>query len=84
MPDTHRMKPGKKVRLNKITTDGKDLHADRTAAEAEFVALRDELIELQYRLYAEGIGVKLMPIVGGIDTVLRIVRILADVSHVSQ
>ena len=54
MPDTHRLKPGKKVRLDKITTEGKDLHSDRSAAEAEFVALRNELIDLQFRLYAEG------------------------------
>jgi len=54
VPDTHRLKPGERVRLNKITTDGKELHSDRAAAEAEFVALRDELVDLQFRLYAEG------------------------------
>ncbi len=75
MPDTHRLKPGKKVRLNKITTDGKDLHSDRAAAEAEFVALRNELIELQYLLYAEG-QQKLLIILqaldaGGKDSTIR-------------
>jgi len=75
VPDTHRLKPGKKVRLNKITTDGKDLHSDRAAAEAEFVALRNELIELQYLLYAEG-QQKLLIILqaldaGGKDSTIR-------------
>jgi len=67
--------PRKKVRLNKITTDGKDLHGDRSAAETEFVALRNELIELQYRLYAEG-SQKLLIILqaldaGGKDSTIR-------------
>lgn len=54
MPDTHRLKPGRKVRLEKITPDGKDLHSDRAAAEEEFVALRKELAEWQFRWFAEG------------------------------
>lgn len=54
MPDTHRLRPGKKIQLAEITTRGKTLHDDRDAAEKEFYKLRDELIELQVRLYAEG------------------------------
>ncbi len=54
MPTQHRLTPGQKVRLNRITTDGKDLYSDRSAAEAQFKALRAELIDLQFRLYAEG------------------------------
>jgi len=48
------MMPGKKVHLRNISTDEKDLHPDRQTAEAEFVSLSQELIDLQFRLYAEG------------------------------
>ena len=54
MSDTHRLTVGKPVKLAEITTRGKDLHDDRKAAEREFYKLRDELIELQVQLYAEG------------------------------
>lgn len=54
MPDTHRLKPGKAIDLGKLSTRGKDFHDDRDRAEEEFYQLRDELIELQCRLYADG------------------------------
>jgi PPK2 family polyphosphate:nucleotide phosphotransferase len=69
------MTPGEKVRLKTITTDGKTLHSDRSAAEDEFGGLRNELVELQYRLYAEG-KQKLLIILqaldaGGKDSTIR-------------
>lgn len=54
MPTTHRLEPGRSIRLADITTQGKTFHQDRATAKTEFVALRHELIELQRRLYAEG------------------------------
>jgi PPK2 family polyphosphate:nucleotide phosphotransferase len=53
MPEIHRLEPGRPVRLAGTSTRGRDFHTDRTAAEAEFAALRDDLIALQERLYAE-------------------------------
>lgn len=54
MPKTHELTPGKPIKLSSITTKGKTLHDDRKRAEKEFYDLRDELIELQVALYAEG------------------------------
>ena len=54
MPDTHRLTPGKPIDLSETTTRGKKFHDDRSAAEEEFYELRDELIRLQERVYAEG------------------------------
>lgn len=54
MPQKHRIEPGQPIVLSDVTTDGKTLHNDRDAAEAEFEELRIELVELQRRLYAEG------------------------------
>lgn len=53
MPHTHRLKPGKKVKLAELSTRGKDFHKDREEAEEEFGELKKELAELQERLYAE-------------------------------
>jgi PPK2 family polyphosphate:nucleotide phosphotransferase len=53
MPEIHRLEPGRPVRLAGTSTRGRDFHTDRTAAEAEFAALRDDFIALQERLYAE-------------------------------
>ncbi len=50
----HRLEPKTNIRLAGISTNGKELHDDREAAEREFLALRRELIELQRRMYAEG------------------------------
>jgi PPK2 family polyphosphate:nucleotide phosphotransferase len=53
MPHTHRLEPARPFILTELPTDGKEFHADRETAESEFRTLRDELIELQRRLYAE-------------------------------
>lgn len=50
----HRIDPGTPVKLARIDTDGKELHDNREAAEAEFKLLREEFIEWQPRFYAEG------------------------------
>ncbi len=54
MPHTHQLTPGKTIKLADITTRGKTLHDDRKDAEKEFVKLREEFIEQQVALYAEG------------------------------
>ncbi len=54
MPDTHRLTPETTVRLADLSTRGRDFCDDRDAAEEEFRNLREEFIELQPRLYAEG------------------------------
>lgn len=54
MPNLHQLQPGQLVDLTKIPTEGKGYRPDRQAAEDEFKVLRDELIELQRRFYAEG------------------------------
>ena len=56
MSETHKLVAGELdgLRLADLTTQGKTLHSDRTAAEAEFKQLRRELREWQVRLYAEG------------------------------
>lgn len=54
MPFTHRLDPGKSVRLVELPTDGRDLHSDRSEAEREFKDLRNRLSDLQNCLYAQG------------------------------
>lgn len=54
MPATHRLIPGKRVRLSELSTRGRDFCRDRDAAEEEFRELRQEFTELQPVLYAEG------------------------------
>lgn len=49
----HRLSPGGSVRLDKLSTRGRDFHDNRDQAEAEFDGLRDELAGLQRRFYAE-------------------------------
>lgn len=51
--DQLRIRPSAKVRLCDIETDGKDLVKERNEYEQSFIKLREELIELQARLYAE-------------------------------
>jgi PPK2 family polyphosphate:nucleotide phosphotransferase len=53
MPEIHRLEPGRPVHLAEMKTRGRDFHANRAEAEAEFASLRDEFIALQERLYAE-------------------------------
>ena len=56
MSETHKLAAGELegLRLANLTTQGRTLHSDRAAAEAEFKQLRRELREWQARLYAEG------------------------------
>ena len=54
MPDTHQCPLGESVDLRMITADGAEFASDRKAAEKEFKELRQELIDWQPRLYAEG------------------------------
>ncbi|HUG70514.1 MAG TPA: polyphosphate kinase 2 family protein [Pirellulaceae bacterium] len=54
MSNEHQMTPGKKFRLEAIPTKASSFHDDRQAAEEEFLKLRDELAEVQRKLYAEG------------------------------
>ncbi|MBI2477274.1 MAG: polyphosphate kinase 2 family protein, partial [Planctomycetia bacterium] len=54
MSDAHQIRPGEKIRLEAITAKAKSFHDNREAAEREFCELRDELAELQRKLYAEG------------------------------
>ena len=54
MSETHRLQPGSKVDLSQLNTDGKRIHPDRQQAEAEFETLREELVTLQNRWYADG------------------------------
>jgi len=49
----HCLEPGQPIQLAKIPTEGKQYYPDRQMAENEFRLLRDELVELQRRLYAE-------------------------------
>lgn len=50
----HRISPHQKVPLSKIQTDARDFERERDECERGFRPLRDELIGLQERLYAEG------------------------------
>ncbi|APZ91121.1 polyphosphate kinase 2 family protein [Fuerstiella marisgermanici] len=54
MPDTHRLSPSTPIRIDEVSSRGKDFHDDRDEAEKEFYSLRNELIEWQRKLYAEG------------------------------
>ncbi len=50
----HQIAQGQSVRLSEMSTDGRDYCSNRKQAEEEFRELRDELIEWQRRMYAEG------------------------------
>ena len=52
--DKHRIRPGQKVNLRKIDTDGKDIAKDRKDCEELFRQQRTKLVELQEKLHAEG------------------------------
>jgi len=54
MQHIHRLEPGQPVRIRELPTSGRQFHDDKESAVAEYKALRDELAELQRRLYAEG------------------------------
>ncbi|MDA0832268.1 MAG: polyphosphate kinase 2 family protein [Planctomycetota bacterium] len=51
---THRVNPGETISLNDFPTQMAKLVKHRDAIETEFLELRRKLINLQYRLYAEG------------------------------
>ena len=51
---THQLQPGQKIKLEKLSTTAPKEAGDREAVEEEFIRLRDEFVELQYDLYAEG------------------------------
>lgn len=53
MAITHQLAPNEPVHIEQFPTDGKQFFSNREACEAEFRALRKELIDLQPRLYAE-------------------------------
>lgn len=54
MSDTHRLQPGKHISLADIPTDATPFYRGGSkTAVAEFESLREELIDLQVRLYAE-------------------------------
>jgi PPK2 family polyphosphate:nucleotide phosphotransferase len=53
MRSPHELEPGKAIRIRDLPTEADEFHQDRSAAEEEFVRLREEFIQLQYRLYAE-------------------------------
>jgi PPK2 family polyphosphate:nucleotide phosphotransferase len=54
MPNIHQLQPGQPVDLTKMPTEGRVFQLDRQVADDEFKILRDELIEMQRRFYAEG------------------------------
>ncbi len=53
MSDPHIVEPGSTVRLAELPTRAAPFHDDRKEAEREFRELREELADLQHRLYAE-------------------------------
>ncbi len=54
MTSIHRLKPNQTVTLSQIPSSARPYHQDRDSAEEEFRDFRDELIEYQRRLYADG------------------------------
>jgi len=50
--NTHQLEPGRPLRIRELPTSGRQFHDDKETAIAEFKMLRDELAELQRRLYA--------------------------------
>ncbi|MEZ6115815.1 MAG: polyphosphate kinase 2 family protein [Pirellulaceae bacterium] len=54
MYSQHVLTPGKEIRIRDISPDGKEFYADRKKAEKEFKDVRDELINLQNKFYADG------------------------------
>lgn len=53
MSEQHTVPPGTPIDLGRMTTDGRKFCEDRKSTEKEFLKLREELIALQPRLYAE-------------------------------
>ena len=71
----HRLQPGKKLDIKKISTRGRDFREDRDQAEEEFFQLREELAEWQRRFYAESRRKMLVVLqamdAGGKDSTIR-------------
>lgn len=53
MQNEHQLKPGEKISLRDMPADGKKYYSKKEEGKEEFKALRDELQDLQARLYAE-------------------------------
>jgi PPK2 family polyphosphate:nucleotide phosphotransferase len=77
MTEHHALTPAQPSRLADLPTRGEEFAPDRAEAEAEFKALRKELADLQYRLYAEGKRALLVVLqamdAGGKDGTIRLV-----------
>ena len=54
MSDVHRLNPTQTIILSDLPTTSQQYHDNRDSAEDEFRMLRNELIEYQRRLYADG------------------------------
>jgi len=71
----HRVSPQTAVRLAELPTRAGSFHDDRPQAEAEFEQLREELIDLQNVLYAQGTDKLLIVLqamdAGGKDSTIR-------------
>ena len=75
MTTSHRLEPGQPVCLADLTTKGKEIHPNRAEAKEEFHAIREELVDLQHRFYADG-RYKLLIVLqaldaGGKDSTIR-------------
>jgi polyphosphate kinase 2 (PPK2 family) len=71
----HQLVPGKKVSIDALSPKAKEFFDDRMAAEAEFLELRMQLVELQRHWYADGTR-KLLVVLqamdaGGKDSTIR-------------
>lgn len=75
MPQLHRLTTEHPIQLADISTRGRDYCSDRSAAEAEFRELREQFIDQQVRLYAEGSQQLLIVLqamdAGGKDSTIR-------------
>jgi polyphosphate kinase 2 (PPK2 family) len=54
MSNTHRLDPGRPIRIDQLPTRADGFHDNRERAESEFRELRKEIAELQHRFYSEG------------------------------
>jgi PPK2 family polyphosphate:nucleotide phosphotransferase len=66
MSDVHRLNPTQTIILSDLPTTARQYHDDRDSAEDEFRVLRNELIEYQRRLYADG-SMKLLIVLQAMD-----------------
>jgi PPK2 family polyphosphate:nucleotide phosphotransferase len=66
MSNVHRLNPVQTITLSDLPTTAQPYHDDRDSAEDEFRVLRNELIEYQRRLYADG-SMKLLVVLQAMD-----------------